>query len=1670
MKKGKVLLVVILFCLFVNSLGFVFADDLMALQGNVQQSGVNLASGNLQVVIYDAYAGGNIIYNSSSDFVGNVTAGKYDVMLGNGTQKLNLEYRRIYYLELYVSGGSGYEIFTFNGKTRQVFQSGVGKINGTAINPSQINGTHLAENISLSGNLSIVGNFSAERGFFSWLGTLTNRAYNLFAEQVNVNGTANFSGTLLVNNINASQWLFNQSVGRGDFYFTNYSGAFISNISIYSFGNFSLQQFNDAFNQNLSLRNFGNFSKQDFQTAFSNNLSVYSFSNFNKTEFQDAFMANVTNSDIKVNTLNITTALRVGSTSLYATTSGINITGETNFDGRWADGGITISGGDIWAQVLYVYNITSVGVSNLYINGSEMPSLNNTWDLGNATHNWRTAYFSNDIYVAGASVKTWAFNQSIGRGDFYFTNFSNSFGKNFTDSFKLNFTDSFKLNFTDSFDSNLSTRSFGNFSFTDFQTSFGKNFTDSFKLNFTDSFNSNVSAFNKTLPWNQSSTNIFPNSLGFSVGIGTSTPSHLLTIANSATALNVSGNLYVNSSSVGIGTSTPQYPLEVSGSAGTANTNLLSLNNNGAGDLTASSLVFKLGGTQYGFIKGIYVAATGGGRLDLASTGTSPQLSIITNGNIGIGTSTPAYLLEIKNNATSLNVSGNLYANSSSVGIGTATPAVKLDVSQTTASGYNEYIRLTNPTALGDAKVSINWVNTAPTPPANMSRIWSQVGSSFIAAQFGIDVADSNKVLQNRLLIDVNGNVGIGTTSPSALLQLNGTGRLLDIANNSNSMFFVNSSGYVGIADVKSPIALNVSGNLYVNNTFTGIGISTSKYLLEIANSATALNVSGNLYANTSTTWTTGSVGIGTTSPNALLNLKGTLSSALTGTVAVTNLLTTVTGTLTVFTSELAVGDSIKMGTEIFTVSVITSDTSLTLDSAYQGATDSGLTAYRDPTLFAIDNGDAVNKLTITRSGKVGMGTTSPGALLQLNGTGRLLDIANNSNSMLFVNSSGYVGIADVKSPISLNVSGNLYVNNTFTGINSFKSLYLFEVGNNVKAMNVSGLLYVNSTSVGIGTSTPSHTLNVVGDANITGTTNVEYLKINPDDSATSLLVRADVYGAGAFIIDGVTGGDNRSLILFQTNDNTFPLRKIFAIQSDADTGAGGPFDIFSVGSAGNIIINNNSQSTADFKIQGQTLKALLFADVSAGRIGIGTLAPTHELNVNGNTNLSGTLWAGNNTLYVSTSNVGIGTTSPSALLQINGTGRLLDIANNSNSMFFVNSSGYVGIADVKSPIALNVSGNLFVNGTSVGIGVSKPRGMLEIYQGASTSNSNSIGLNISTINAGGAATAYGIYSYSEVSTGFGSKSIAGYFESKEVAADQTSYGIIANASGASTGSTAYGIYASASGAATNWAGFFVGDVNITGNLLSSHIGFGSLTSSGVYEFEDGSVCIGDGGCTASATDGRLAAAGTIAAGTTTTQAYNTFGVGAPEHTAAGEITDADDLYVSDDIESDGTGWFAGGAVTGDIAESIQTKNSREAVICPKGIDSSYPNDNCYLNKSYKEELEYGDVVCIDIINRNVIIKCNFANSRFVVGIVSNTTTILMNDKLGGYPIGLAGIVYAKVTNENGNIEPGDLLVSASKPGYAMKNNAPAPGTVVGKAYDSCDKKECVISVFVTLS
>jgi hypothetical protein len=66
--------------------------------------------------------------------------------------------------------------------------------------------------------------------------------------------------------------------------------------------------------------------------------------------------------------------------------------------------------------------------------------------------------------------------------------------------------------------------------------------------------------------------------------------------------------------------------------------------------------------------------------------------------------------------------------------------------------------------------------------------------------------------------------------------------------------------------------------------------------------------------------------------------------------------------------------------------------------------------------------------------------------------------------------------------------------------------------------------------------------------------------------------------------------------------------------------------------------------------------------------------------------------------------------------------------------------------------------------------------------------------------------------------------------------------------------------------------------------------------------------------------------------------------------------------------------------------------------------------------------------------------------------------------------LALAGRVPVKVTAENGAIHAGDLLVSSSRPGHAMRApESPRAGTVIGKAMKELDADAGEIEMLVML-
>jgi len=75
-------------------------------------------------------------------------------------------------------------------------------------------------------------------------------------------------------------------------------------------------------------------------------------------------------------------------------------------------------------------------------------------------------------------------------------------------------------------------------------------------------------------------------------------------------------------------------------------------------------------------------------------------------------------------------------------------------------------------------------------------------------------------------------------------------------------------------------------------------------------------------------------------------------------------------------------------------------------------------------------------------------------------------------------------------------------------------------------------------------------------------------------------------------------------------------------------------------------------------------------------------------------------------------------------------------------------------------------------------------------------------------------------------------------------------------------------------------------------------------------------------------------------------------------------------------------------------------------------------------------------------------------NDRRVAGVVSTNPATLMNSHLEGdnvVPLALQGRVPCKVL---GKVEKGDILVTSAIPGYAVVNNDPKAGTIIGKSLE----------------
>jgi len=533
----------------------------------------------------------------------------------------------------------------------------------------------------------------------------------------------------------------------------------------------------------------------------------------------------------------------------------------------------------------------------------------------------------------------------------------------------------------------------------------GTDFTATGGLTLADDLTTTATTFNLL---NDTATTLNFGGAATSVSIGAATGT--TTINNATTAL--TGNLDANGS--------------VNDIEGTLNLSGNALTSSGALTVTPNA------GTNLN----VALSTTG----DFAVN--TDQLVVDTSaGKVGIGTTSPGYKLDVNIGTEStglrvistdnlanivitdddttgyINVANNVMSighdtpisannlnidNSGNVGIGTTSPGSALDVRSNTEPQFTIGYKTSSDYNLTFSHRGV-FDLTFPEISTNHFRFQSN-GS-------------------DQMVILENGNVGIGTTYPDSILHVKGTNDQsggITIEGGSTDRLAIYSSGNYGATFKK----LNAETSLIFEDSTGG--------------SQLVLNSNGQSYFDT------GNVGIGTIAPTN--NLSVTPSQYSTGTAYQS--LTTIIGSGTTFTNAM-VGSQFVFanGTSAGTITAFTDTTHLTVSTSYTIASQAYKIAYTG--------------LQVDSTGNVGIGTTSPDTLLDVNsGTTNRVAKFKSSDAAIYIQLEDDTG------------TGRIVVQGDILGIGADSTA-------SVNNLNVE----LSTGNVGIGTTTPTAQLHTKGNS-----------------------------------------------------------------------------------------------------------------------------------------------------------------------------------------------------------------------------------------------------------------------------------------------------------------------------------------------------------------------------------------------------------------------------------------------------------------------------------------------------------------------------------------------------------------------------------------------------------
>ncbi|MFH1193309.1 MAG: hypothetical protein V1656_03290, partial [Candidatus Jorgensenbacteria bacterium] len=564
--------------------------------------------------------------------------------------------------------------------------------------------------------------------------------------------------------------------------------------------------------------------------------------------------------------------------------------------------------------------------------------------------------------------------------------------------------------------------------------------------------------------------------------------------------------------------------------------NLVAYSGTGTCNVASDGNVVSIGGS---FI-GSGVNLTSIDPLDFVAGSAFAAGNYAVNGSFAVGTTTTTGLP-----TNGLYVKGN-------VGIGTATPYGLLSVLGSNSADVFLGGQVATVDSAGDAVINVGMARAAGTFVAGMKSIqsWDGVQSDYTLK---FQVHDGGVGDVTAMTINNVGNVGIGTTAPALRLQVEGaaTGMPATSGTTQNGIMRLRASGSpsaiidfgqdgaaTGNAWIQSANKDNLASNypLLLNPNGGNVGIATTTpaspltvvgairstsggFIFPDATTQTTASVGGGGYwtlsgSNVYPTSTAYNVGIGTTSPDQNLHVQGN--------EFVSGKLVAGTGTYTVtpfnespyiFAYKNDVSGVIQTSS-MMGIEANDQDTWLSFltNSSYDAGIVFGDTGNAVIGKIAYDHGtdkmqfstNGSIQTTIDSSGNVGIGTSGPGALLNLSSNG-----GGDTNGLRLTNTAA--GGGDYKMWVTATANGE---------------------GGNKLIFNHSGsaaqLVMDSSGNVGIATTTPAKPLSVAGDVLTTGDLYMSSTKSIRLDSAAATTLLIGNYNTGGFTYG--TGAGTASL------------------------------------------------------------------------------------------------------------------------------------------------------------------------------------------------------------------------------------------------------------------------------------------------------------------------------------------------------------------------------------------------------------------------------------------------------------------------------------------------------------------------------------------------------------